>query len=347
MTRTFLSLALLSAALTFSPSAVAATYFGTDVAAFTKLRLKAEGGDARSSLTLATVVFNSCIDVPCDPTFRDRYLALAEKQGSKVPLALRLLQQAGAGDSPSSLKVAADLDQLASTSSEPEVWLYDAIANLSNSNPAKRQTAFATLTRAANTGLPQADRFIASLYFQGVAIERNEQKGLVWLASSLKKGDPQAANDLGTAYELGKYGLVPNTEAAISTYRSGANIGCASCAVKLSELLRRAGSATDLAEAARLGTRLKNAYHAYPPARAAYDATVQAAYAKPQLDALKALAQSNSYAKYFYAVAVADRPSAGDPAAALEYARSVNASTILLPSSVIPALVVAAKTRKP
>lgn len=347
MNNFLLSLTLLSVV---APSALAGgaaddalAFFAGHPAALTRLKTASENGNAEASVRLAMSVYNACIDVVCDTATRTRYLNLASSQGSDVPRAAELYAQATAPGATATVSIAASqkLDQLAAKSNDTEVWVYVAVLNLTGHGAAKQQEAIRYLSKAATAGVPRADRLIASMYLQGISVQRNYDKGLVWLASAIRKGDAQAANDLGTAYQLGGYGLRINDAEAEVVYRRGVQIGCASCAVKLSEILLTRGKPADLKETGVLAQRLSNGGSYYPAARAAFNKVTSSKASGDSMKVLAELATQNYYGEMFYVLATSRFPAAGEVSRALDYSRDVNPALMQLPAGAVPALLMA------
>lgn len=336
MKRHLLIAALFCGAAAHADSQQAArSFFAGDASALTRLQQDAANGNAQASLQLATIIYSACLDVPCLKTTREKYLAFATKQGSQVPNAMKLYQAANATDSTAAALAEAvqSLDRLAAASNDPEVWVYDAVININNHGPLAQKLGISYLAKASAAGVARADRFIATMYLQGIGVKRNMQQGLIWLSSAVKKGDPVAANELGTAYQLGRYNLTVNDPAAEATYRTGVNVGCSGCAVKLSEMLRARGGKKDLEEAVRLTERLDSAGSYYKTARTTYDDVIKNKGSASSFAALEKLARENQFGLTFYVIAAGKFPQNADLRLALGFVKSTDTAQMVLPAT--------------
>lgn len=86
------------------------------------------------------------------------------------------------------------------------------------------ETAYARFRRAAEQGDARAQRSLASMYFNGLGIEKNSKQAFYWYTKAAKQGDANAQYTLGLMYAEG-IGVAKDDKKALFWYTKAAQQG--------------------------------------------------------------------------------------------------------------------------
>lgn len=92
--------------------------------------------------------------------------------------------------------------------------------------------------RAADAGLPAAQRSLAIMYLRGDGVRRSDDSAARWLAPAARSGDPEAMYQLGIAYERGR-GVSKDQVQAVDWYTRGATAGNADAQFVMGETFEK------------------------------------------------------------------------------------------------------------
>ena len=202
-----------------------------DTASFTWMRAAAEKGNVEAQYELARVLARG-IGTPADPEAAEAWLREA----------------AGAGHVQAQFFLGQTLRARDKNNREALDWL----------------------RRAAEAGLPVAQRNLGMAYLTGTGVEADSKEALRWLNTAADQGDPGAWSSLGYAYASGT-GVERNDETAVQWYERASNSGLGRSTLALArfyetgrgvaqdmdkavELYRAAFDQGETAAAERLGT---------------------------------------------------------------------------------------------
>ncbi len=89
--------------------------------------------------------------------------------------------------------------------------------------------AFNYFFKCANMGNTEAMNEVGCAYLSGSGIEQNIEKGMEWLKQGAYTGNANAAENLASIYQVGRYGIKRNKELCLTYWKLGAENGSDEC----------------------------------------------------------------------------------------------------------------------